>query len=40
MGKKEAMENTIMIREVTTRAQETIKITELSAHLKKRLYNY
>ena len=35
MGKKEAMENTIMIREVTTRAQETIKISELSAHLKK-----
>jgi len=35
MGKKEAMENTIMIRDVSTRAQETIRISELSAHLKK-----
>ena len=35
MGKKEAMDDTIMIRDVSTRAQETIKIAELSAHLKK-----
>jgi len=35
MGKKEAMESTIMIRDVSTRAQETIKIEDLSIHLKK-----
>jgi histidyl-tRNA synthetase len=35
MGKKEAMDDTIMIRDVATRAQDTIKISELSAHLKK-----
>ena len=35
MGKKEAMEETIMIREVTTRSQETVKITDLTIHLKK-----
>lgn len=35
MGKKEAMENTIMIREVSTRSQETISIDELSEYLKK-----
>lgn len=35
MGKKEAMENTIMIRDVATRAQETINISDLSTHLKK-----
>lgn len=35
MGKKEAMENTIMIRDVATRAQETINIADLALHLKK-----
>jgi histidyl-tRNA synthetase len=35
MGKMEAMNDTIMIRDVSTRAQETIKISDLSAHLKK-----
>jgi histidyl-tRNA synthetase len=35
MGKKEAMENTIMIREVATRSQETIAIHELTDYLKK-----
>ncbi len=35
MGKKEAMDNTIMIRDVATRAQETVRIDDLSAHLKK-----
>jgi len=35
MGKKEAMDNTIMIRDVSTRAQETILISELTLHLKK-----
>jgi histidyl-tRNA synthetase len=35
MGKKEAMENTIMIRDVATRSQETIRISDLSDHLKK-----
>jgi histidyl-tRNA synthetase len=35
MGKKEAMDNTIMIRDVSTRAQETIQISELASHLKK-----
>jgi histidyl-tRNA synthetase len=35
MGKKEAMESTIMIREVSTRSQETINIADLSEYLKK-----
>ncbi len=35
MGKKEAMEDTIMIRDVATRSQETVRIADLSAHLKK-----
>lgn len=35
MGKKEAMENTIMIRDVATRSQETIVISDLPEHLKK-----
>jgi len=35
MGKKEAMENTIMIRDVATRSQETIAILDLTNHLKK-----
>lgn len=35
MGKKEAMDNTIMIRDAATRAQETVKIEDLANHLKK-----
>jgi histidyl-tRNA synthetase len=35
MGKKEAMENTIMIREVATRSQETITIESLAEYLKR-----
>ncbi len=35
MGKKEALENTIIIRAVATRSQETVKIADLSSHLKK-----
>jgi histidyl-tRNA synthetase len=35
MGKKEAMDNTIMIRDVATRAQETVNIPDLAEHLKK-----
>ena len=35
MGKKEAMDNTVMIRDVATRAQETVKISDLATHLKK-----
>ena len=35
MGKKEAMDSTIMIRNVSTRSQETIKISDLAEHLKK-----
>ena len=35
MGTKEAMDNTIMIRDVATRSQETIKISELTDYLKK-----
>lgn len=35
MGKKEAMDGTIMVRDVATRAQETINIGDLSNHLKK-----
>ncbi len=35
MGKKEAMDNTIMIRDASTRAQETINISDLAEHLKK-----
>lgn len=34
MGKKEAMDNTIMIRDVSTRAQQTINISDLAAHIK------
>jgi histidyl-tRNA synthetase len=34
MGKKEAMDGTIMIRDVSTRAQETIKISDLANHIK------
>lgn len=37
MGKKEAMEDTIMIRDVATRAQETVKVSDLTEHLKKLL---
>jgi histidyl-tRNA synthetase len=35
MGKKEAMDETVMIRDVSTRSQETIKISDLALHLKK-----
>jgi histidyl-tRNA synthetase len=35
MGKKEAMDSTIMIRDVATRAQDTILISELASHIKK-----
>jgi histidyl-tRNA synthetase len=35
MGKKEAMDGTIMIRNVSTRSQETIRISDLANHLKK-----
>ena len=35
MGKMEAMNNTIMIRDVSTRAQETIYIKDLADYLKK-----
>ena len=35
MGKMEAMNNTIMVRDVSTRAQETINISDLANHLKK-----
>lgn len=35
MGKMEAMNNTIMIRDVSTRAQETINISDLALHIKK-----
>ncbi len=35
MGKREAMDETIMIRDTATRAQETIKISELAEHLNK-----
>ncbi len=35
MGKKEAMEDTIMVRDTNTRAQDTIKIDELADHIKK-----
>jgi histidyl-tRNA synthetase len=35
MGKMEAMNGTVMIRDVSTRAQETIKISDLAGHIKK-----
>lgn len=35
MGKMEAMTDTIMIRDTATRAQETVKISDLPLHLKK-----
>ena len=35
MGKKEAMENTVMIRDVATRSQETVPIKDLAEYLKK-----
>lgn len=35
MGKKEAMDNTIMVRDTATRAQETVNISDLAHHLKK-----
>jgi histidyl-tRNA synthetase len=35
MGKIEAMNDTVIVRDTTTRAQETIKIADLTLHLKK-----
>jgi len=35
MGVKEAMENTIVVRNTTTRSQETVKIEDLPKYLKK-----
>jgi len=35
MGKKEAMDDTIMIRDVATRSQETVRISDLATYLKK-----
>lgn len=35
MGQKEAMEESVIVRNNSTRAQETVKITELVAYLKK-----
>ena len=35
MGKKESMENTVMVRDMETRSQEVIPINNLSAYLKK-----
>ena len=35
MGKKESMENTIMVRDMNTRAQETVPIGNLAAYLKR-----
>lgn len=35
MGKKEAMDDTVMVRNTDTRSQETIKITDLAIYLKK-----
>ena len=35
MGKKEAMDNTIMVRDTATRSQETVLISDLATHLKK-----
>ncbi|MEI6528532.1 MAG: His/Gly/Thr/Pro-type tRNA ligase C-terminal domain-containing protein [bacterium] len=35
MGKKEAMDNTIMIRDTATRSQETVAIKDLAAHLNR-----
>ncbi len=35
VGQKEAIENTVTVRNVSTRAQETVKISDLPAYLKK-----
>lgn len=35
MGKKEAMEDSVIVRETSTRAQETVLLTNVSARLKK-----
>ena len=35
MGKKESMENTVMVRDMNTRSQETVPVGNLSAYLKK-----
>ena len=34
-GEKESMENTIMVRDMNTRAQETVPIGNLAAYLKR-----
>ena len=34
MGKKESMENTVMVRDMNTRSQETVPVDNLSAYLK------
>lgn len=35
MGQKEALEDSVIVRDTTTRAQETVKIAELPAYLKR-----
>jgi histidyl-tRNA synthetase len=35
MGKKEAMDRTVMVREAVTRAQETVKVDDLAEYLKR-----
>lgn len=35
MAKKEAMENSIIVRQATTRAQDTVPLTDLASHLKE-----
>ncbi len=35
MGKKEAMENSVIIRETSTRSQDTVKLEDVVARLKK-----
>jgi histidyl-tRNA synthetase len=35
MGKKEAMENSVIVRETSTRSQETVKLADVAARLKK-----
>ena len=35
MGKKEAMEDSVIIRDSATRSQETVPVTDIAVHLKK-----
>jgi histidyl-tRNA synthetase len=37
MGQKESMEDTIVVREMTTRSQETVHLSLVSEYLKKRM---